>query len=416
MLFFALFSSCTPTIAERVGDHRFATPIDAPSTVALLDGGEIDTRAATCGTCHVDHHAEWSQSTHAYAVRDVQYLAELGKPGQPRWLCLNCHAPTAPQRAERITPDTRLGAADSIEAVRAEPNPDYDARRTPEGVTCASCHVRRDADGKGTIVGPRGSGRAPHRVRHDQAALRGVCEGCHSPGEQIVLTPTFPCWFTTAEEIAAGPRAGEECVSCHMPSTARPAAEGAPAVPLQRHTWTGGGIPKTEAGFATLAERGWESGVDVTLAIDPPRVTLTNARAAHAIPTGDPERHLVVRASVLDAAGVELAADTLRIGQRWDWGDAATGRAARKLDDNRLGPGEVREWRPTLPPAPAGASLQVVVTHVRLTPENAAHMGTATIDAELRTLWPEAPNDLDVAISAYPKSREVYRGSVAFQE
>lgn len=400
-----------PTIAERIGDHRFATPIDAPPTLALLDGGEVDTRAETCAGCHPDHGTEWRASTHAAAIHDVQFVAELAKPDQPRWLCLNCHAPTVPQRAERITPDTRLARADSITELRTEPNPAWDPARTEEGVGCATCHVRRDADGKGTVVGPRGSGRAPHRVRVDAAALHDVCVGCHSPGADIVITPTFPCWFSTAEELAAGPDAGADCVSCHMPPATRAAAAGGPELALRRHTWTGGGIPKSSAGFATLEARGWESALDVSAGGSPPTLTLTNARGGHAVPTGDPERHFRLTARALDASGRELATDTLRIGQTWDWGDAAAGRAAHKTGDNRLAPRETRAWTPTLA-APTAQSVEFVVESVRLTEANAAHMAGAELDEELQALWPALATDFAAKVADYPRSREVWRGTV----
>ena len=397
-----------PTLAARFGDLPFLAPIDAPPTVALLAGGEFDTRASTCGGCHTEHYRDWGQSTHADAVHDVQFLAELAKPDQPRWLCLNCHAPTAPQRADLITPDTRLASADSILTLATTPNPDYDPVRTGEGVTCASCHVRRDTDGAGTVVGPRGSGRAPHRVRHDAAALETVCVTCHSPGADIVISPTFPCWFATADEVAAGPSAGTPCVACHMPQADRAVIADGPLVTVRRHTWAGSGIAKTPAGLTTAAERGFISGLDVVLA--PLAITLTNARAGHRLPTGDPERFLLVEATLRDHAGTVLAADSYRIGQTWDWGDAATGRAARRTDDNRLGPGEVRVWTPRL--AGGVGTMAVRVSSVRLTEENRAEMARVTLDAELQALWPELPAALAAPMAVYPREIVVFEGEV----
>lgn len=123
-------------------------------------------------------------SSHAQAVHDAQFVAELAKPGQPRWLCLNCHAPTAVQRAERITLNTRFAEVGSTAAVRSEKNPEHEAARIGEGVGCAACHVRRDEDGLGTVVGPRGSGRAP------TASAR---TGLRSPPSATAATPR---WMT----------------------------------------------------------------------------------------------------------------------------------------------------------------------------------------------------------------------------
>lgn len=395
----ALLVACgapTPTIHERFGDRPFLYPIDAPPTVALVAGGEVPTTAASCGSCHTDHYAEWSGSTHAWATRDLQYSAELSKPGQPRWLCLNCHAPTRPQREQRFGPGTRVRAIDDIAST---PEPLFDAARVSEGVTCAACHVRRDADGQGTVVGPRGSGRAPHRVRHDPEALQSVCARCHAPEGEPIST-TFVCWFDTHLEVARGPTPDARCAECHMPQTSRPAAVGAPVETVRRHWWLGGGVPKTFAGYARLKEAGWRSAVDVKVGVSPLTVTLTNARAAHAVPTADPERHLTVVARVEGSDGSELGRDTLRIGQRWDWGDEATGRVARRIEDNRLAPGETRVWTPTLPAG--GARVVVEVTHVRLAAENAEGMKAAELDDELVRLYPAAVEQLPQMERFYP--------------
>ena len=401
-----------PTLRARFGDLPFLTPIDAPPTIALNAGGTVSSAASNCAACHTDNHAEWSMATHASAVHDLQYLAELAKPGQPRWLCLNCHAPTAPQRAEVFTLDSAL--VDGITRVASTPNADFEPARVGEGVGCATCHVRRDADGEGIVVGPRGSGRAPHRVRADRAALTGICVNCHSPtgpagpdGEPtpIQISATFVCWFETAQELAASKTLGSAsgCTDCHMPRVDRAAANGGPTVDLARHVWTGGGIPKSYDGYDTLIARGWESGLDVTVAGR--QVTLTNARAGHSLPTADPERFLRVEARV-ESGGVVVSRDVLRIGQVWDWGDAATGRAARRLSDNRLRGGESRVWSPKLD---GEGDVIVEVAEVRLTPDNAAGMQQVSLDAELSALWPEAQELLRHVDEHYPLMTYVYR-------
>lgn len=402
-----------PTLRERFGEHDFLTPRDAPPTVAVVAGGTIDTRAATCGACHADHQHEWGATTHAAAMRDLQFFGELAKPDQPVWLCLNCHAPTVPQRAEALTLDTHLASADSIAAVIASPNPDYDPLRVAEGVTCATCHVRRDVDGQGVVIGPRGSGRAPHRVRVDPDALRGICVSCHSPGD-VVLTPTFPCWFKTAEELASGPDKDRSCVECHMPEATRPAAAGGPDLALRRHVWVGGGVPKTVDGYATLAERGWTSGLEVAVrpgeggAAGTVAVALTNT-AGHSLPTGDPERFLRVEVR-FERSSAAVSRDVLRVGQTWDWGDGATGRPAHRTEDARIGPGATLTW--PAKPDPAGADTLVVeVLSVRLTVDNARALAATKLPASLLTLWPEAEAELPELATRYPMATWVYRGT-----
>lgn len=401
-----------PTLRDRFGDLPFLTPIDAPATVALTAGGSISAGASTCASCHTENHAEWAAATHSSAIRDIQFLAELAKPGQPRWLCLNCHVPTVPQRARVFTLDSHL--LDGVTQVESTPNPAFDPGRVAEGIGCATCHVRQDADGEGIVVGPRDSGRAPHRVRADRKALTDICVNCHSPtqvdGSPIVISPTFVCWFETAKEIpvsAAGPAAvggnPAGCVDCHMPLVDRPAATGAPAVELRRHVWTGGGVPKSYDGYETLLARGWESGLDVR--VEGRQVTLTNSRAGHSLPTADPERFLRVEAR-LEVDGAVISRDVLRIGQSWDWGDAASGRAAHRLSDTRLLGGETRIWTPGLD---GDGDLVVEVAHVRLTPENAAGMKATVLDAELTALWPEAQALLRAVDEHYPLATWIFR-------
>lgn len=397
----------TQTLRERFGDLPFLVPIDAPATVALVAGGSVPASDHACGACHADNHAEWAQATHASAIHDLQFLAELQKPGQPRWLCLNCHAPTKPQRAETFSLDTHL--VDGILRVASTPNPTFDPRRAAEGVGCATCHVRRDADGEGLVVGPRGSGRAPHRVRADREALTGICVNCHSPTSPdgpIVISPTFVCWFETAAEFAPPAPSKDNrtgCAECHMPRAKRAAATDGPPLDVARHAWTGGGVPKSYAGYDSLLERGWESGLDVV--VNGREVTLINTRSGHALPTADPERFLRVEAR-LERGGVVVARDVLRLGQTWDWGDATTGRPAKRLADTRLRGGETRTWSPTL----AGeGDLVVEVAQVRLTPENAAGMRAAQLDAELSALWPEAQGLLAEIDQHYPLATWVFR-------
>ena len=395
------------SVRERLGDWPFLVPIDAPKAVALTAGGEIPVDPATCGSCHPDHLREWQNSTHARATRDLQYSAELSKQGQPRWLCLNCHLPTRPQRASMIREETLFASASSIERLEEIPEPDFDATRIAEAVACATCHVRRDTDGQGLVVGPRGSGRAPHRTRHDPSALEQICVRCHSPGPARI-SATFVCWFETADEIRSGPSPTARCAECHMPQTERPPAVGAETQQLRRHLWQGGGVPKDFESYTWLREIGWKSSLDVALSRDPLEVTLINTNAAHMLPTADPERHLRVEIRAESADGKVLAREVHRIGQTWDWGDEASGRTARRLQDSRLKPGEQRTIRPALP-LDGAASVVVEATHVRLSPENAAYMTQAALDAEVASLWPEASERLPEISEHYPLATLIYR-------
>ncbi|MEO1338086.1 MAG: multiheme c-type cytochrome, partial [Myxococcota bacterium] len=202
------------TVAERI-PFDFAVPLP---TVGPLAAGEgtIGVKASDCGACHQALYEEWRGSTHAAAMKDPQYYAELSKAGSPRWLCIGCHAPVQNQRRWLITGQTRLRANDNqVEPIERTPNPSFDPEMQREGVTCATCHVRVD-NGETYVVAATVSKRAPHPVRANRAALRSICQRCHDPGEGRI-TPQFSCWFETAREAKAH-NVREDCAHCHMPS------------------------------------------------------------------------------------------------------------------------------------------------------------------------------------------------------
>ncbi len=384
--------------------YAFSLPVLAP--VAGVGG----VRAEDCGRCHAAHYAEWKGSTHAAALHDIQFQAEITKPDAPKWLCLNCHIPVANQRATLVT---HLEAGDVLRPV-ARPNPAFDAQMQAEGVTCAACHVRRDeATGESYVVGPFETTQAPHPVRVDAASLRAVCLRCHNPqGEG--LTRNLVCWFETEQELAAGRVAlpdtlrQADCVTCHMPAVRRrvAAAPGLSERTSHRHWWTGGGVPKWYDAYDSLLARGFAPALEV--AIGAPRhdadavrvpIDLTNRSAGHALPTADPERYILVRATLFDAAGDTLARDSLRLGQTWAWDPA------RKIDDNRLAQGETRRWTASLPAG--GARLEVTALHVRLNTDNARYLMQATgVDERL---FPGGAAYVAHAVDHYPFATFIYK-------
>lgn len=382
------------TLAERFPDAPFATLIDAPP-VALKAGGSLPISAQVCAGCHPDHQRDWAASTHAHALADPQFIAELSKPSSPRWLCLNCHIPLQQQRSYRVQADSVVRANGwDVRALEKVPNPDHDPSLTQEAITCATCHVRRDTDGKGVIIGPRGSAAAPHRVRTDPAALQNICARCHDPGP-VQLTGTFLCWFETRREIAKGSRKGAQCVECHMPVEQRAPAVGRPVRAVRAHHWRGGGPGKTYQ--SPLGQ----SALEVTTTVEPDAfvITLKNAHAAHRAPTADPERHFRVIVEQGDERTVR------RIGQTWDWGDANAGRAAHKVSDDRPYAGESRQLRIPRRPGPA----QIRVLHVRLSVANLEHMKRTVVGTALIALAPAAAAQIPTLQRHYPLFRTVYR-------
>ena len=319
-------------------------------------------RAEDCGVCHVEIHREWKTSTHAHALKDLQFQAEMAKSPKTSWLCLNCHTPLLNQ-VENIAVDVRNRSASDPVLTK---NPRADAVLRNEAVTCAVCHVK-----DGHIIGPYGNTGAPHPTMRDEKLLTvDTCAACHQA--TAAYTDTLVCTFDTAAEWKESPYAkqGRGCSSCHMPAVNRPLVAGGPVRTTRRHSFGGGMIPKTPGQPAT----GNRSGLTVEILtasrnandLNIP-VRLKNAYAGHKLPTGDPERHIRIEVDLINDGKV-METRSLRIGQQWEWWPKA-----RRIADTRLKP--LQERTETLKFAAGKASprtrIRVTVTNVRMTEEAA---------------------------------------------
>ncbi len=245
--------------------------------------------------------------------------------------CADCHAPAI---------DGELGGRDLLEAV-GEP--------FESGVSCDLCHkvAQVDLDAPAGVAGRLGVVRPSEEptsmllgdwqpltfgpfddvasirmggVQRDHFADGTLCAGCHQL-DQPVLVPgasadperwpdgTLPI-HSTWEEHQAGPLADAPCQSCHMPpdptvgnaadlgneiEDVDPGVVGGwyrPPGEVRLHAWYGPRQP--ESGMLELA-----ATVDVTHARDGDTLTLsatvTNVGPGHALPTGEPLRHLLLR-------------------------------------------------------------------------------------------------------------------------
>lgn len=319
-------------------------------------------RAEDCGVCHVEIYREWKASTHAHALSDLQFQAEMTKSPKTSWLCLNCHTPLLNQ-VENVAVDVRnRSTSDPVLTKNAK----ADAVLRKEAVTCAVCHVK-----DGYVVGPYGNTNAPHPVKRDEALLAvDTCAACHQA--TAVYTDTLVCTFDTAAEWKASPYAkqGKGCSSCHMPAVERPLVAGGPVRSTRQHFFGGGMIPKTLGQPATNNRSGLT--VEVLTAVRNAtnvnvRVRLKNAYAGHKLPTGDPERHIRIEVDLMNDGKV-LETQPIRIGQQWEWWPKA-----KRIADTRLNP--LQERTETLKFTAAGVTtrskVRVTVTNVRMTKEAA---------------------------------------------
>jgi len=257
-------------------------------------------------------------------------------------MCRNCHTPLRKQQPQLV-----VGLHDgALDRPIYEANPNFDSTLQQDAITCATCHVR-----DGVILGPFGDSAAPHPVKKSARLLSNeVCTDCHQAKawfEELALA----CVFDTGEEFESSPYAKEgfTCQKCHMPEVQRPLVVGGPPRATRRHWFGGSMIPKQERFEAEISEmrKHYPEGLS-TGWVDPPDEVLAgsaikasyyvyNEHAGHRLPTGDPERFLLITARAKDAAGATLAEHTERIGALWEWSPQP-----RQISDNRLAPRERR--------------------------------------------------------------------------
>ena len=279
--------------------------IERPMSTAKLPEGIESLSANECAGCHQEFFDEWKTTIHSQAWTDPYYQVDLKFDGSQQ-ICLNCHIPLDRQQENLVLGFRDKDKWDPILA----PNPDFDYELQQEGVTCAACHLK-----EGKILGPRGSKSAPHPVEKIQSGNQ-ICVRCHvvkNEGWDVFFR--FPPCGTVAEintsnkqtfargpsgELSVGEIEGLGCVDCHMPLTQRPVADGFKSKQVRQHLWRGGHDPKMVSGAlsVSLVEQSSPASKKRNFAL-----TLTNTGAAHYLPTGTPDRHLVATFRLLDNKG-----------------------------------------------------------------------------------------------------------------
>jgi hypothetical protein len=320
--------------------------------------------AKECGACHEKHYKEWQMSTHAHAWTDLQFQAELKKESSP-FMCINCHIPLQNQQDSIV-----LGLIDGdIYQPVKKVNPQFDKSLQQEGINCASCHVRNNV-----IVGPTGTKKAPHEtVKNPDFLSESLCISCHNA--TAVITPTLACTFETADEWKAGPYAEKQnCISCHMPEVQREVVRGFGERKSHYHTFAGSGIPKFDsvttntlnglAFYPSVVQSSYPIGDSIRYSFE-----IKNEFAGHKVPTGDPERFVLVQFHLKDAKNNLITADTNYIGEHWEWYPKA-----KKLSDNNLLPKEIRAYEFAALVQEAGKyMLTVIVTKHRMNDKTAEY-------------------------------------------
>jgi hypothetical protein len=274
---------------------------------------------------------EWADSAHAHADDSATYMAMRKQASEPS--CERCHAPLV---------------------LLKEP-PAFAAL---EGVSCEICHRIESVTvaepmarmelllAHETKLGPRCDPSKPYFHRASCSALfkkPELCAACHQLYQPPMdgggaLLPVH----TEYSDFLKSPYAakGKSCQSCHMPGVRAELAIGErerDGVP--NHSFLGDSGKLRGSALSATASVSWKGArAELTLSV-------TNARAGHAIPAGSPGRELLLRVSAHDESGQELERKELALGRSLvdAEGHAAPFYAASRVgSDTRLMPRETR--------------------------------------------------------------------------
>lgn len=267
---------------------RAAAPADARAPDAALaaarPGGAppLAYPAVRCSECHEKMFDEWKDSAHAQAKKSPLYARMHELAGDAS--CDRCHAPLA----------ARVG----------------NARVVDEGVTCEVCHTIDKVDvttagagfklrlGEQIKFGPLCDAKDHYFHRMGCSPLHAkaeVCAACHlyvrtaADGTQLPIYTAYEEWHDEYKNPKI------PCQHCHMPGGRAEVATGAgerAGVPHHGLLGTSADLRKHAlAATATVRVQDGKALIDVTI---------RNKGAGHRVPTGSPDRRIVVRATAGD--------------------------------------------------------------------------------------------------------------------
>lgn len=355
--------------------------------VGALASTPLAYPAVRCSECHGRMFDEWKTSAHAQASTRPSYVAmrahaeELG--------CDSCHAPLA----------AHVPAGERVAV---------------EGVTCEVCHTIKDVEvhrngstfalllGENVKYGPLCDAEDHyfHKMGcsplHQQSEL---CAACHLYYRPLPGGGELPV-FTEYDEWREGPSKGRTCQSCHMPGTRAEVAEGGGERDgVSNHGFlgvTGELRRRALRGKVTVRALGASLRVDAELA---------NVFAGHSVPTGLPERRVIVRAAVSDDRGATVASTEHRFGRMLVDAQGLPApfyQATKVAADERIPAKGAREVRLELARVERGA-LVVEVVWRALDADIAARVGISDVDEHLLL---RAELDLE---AAFPRTIELRR-------
>ena len=229
---------------------EFKSNIPPPKPISEI-GIDDFSPARECASCHPDHFEDWSESMHAFAMKDPVFLHNWNneqdiEPEKGERFCIQCHSPVA------FVTDTYL---DNVKEYA-----DIEYEVIQEGIGCDFCHSMTHPSttiktpdnlaavaeynlypGENIKFGPIDSDStygSPHEsVYNSLFKSSQVCLPCHDMTVRGVNAErTFFEW-QSADEYSMGNI--HSCQDCHMPLTTGKAAIGGPDREIHRHTFVG---------------------------------------------------------------------------------------------------------------------------------------------------------------------------------
>jgi len=234
----------------------------------LDDNGQIENTemyisdfepASDCKGCHFDHWEEWSQSMHAYAMKDPVFFSGWNaeqhpdkRPDTGERFCIQCHNPAAFVTGEN------LAGYENAEDMADSGLPEV----ITEGIGCDACHTMTDLSPTvhtqdavaataeyhlnpgnikyGNIQNPVSNG--VHESEYNPIfSNSGICLPCHNitiRGVEAEIT------FSEWDRISSTAMGLFSCQECHMPVVTRPVVHEdvcpeCPAREVHSHTFVG---------------------------------------------------------------------------------------------------------------------------------------------------------------------------------
>ena len=339
---------------EKEGEKAPAPRRDAAPLRADAGGestGLYLHAASRCGDCHDKMFGEWRASAHARSASSPAFIAMRQGASAA---CDVCHRPLARYRAP--------------------------ASVAKDGVTCDVCHTLRAVDvdrepplfdlevAQPVKYGPycQLADHYFHRMGCSPLHRKSeLCAACHQLEQNgLSIYTSYREWRGTRYA-----KQGVQCQDCHMPSVRAPIAEGA----AERERIGDHGL--AVRGGPGLALEVTARGQGAAILVE---VTVENRGAGHHLPTGSPDRRLVVRASARDSGGGEASRAEIAFGRLLVDASGQVAphqRAVRAGEDTRIPAGGRARRQLSLPGAPAEGAVRVELVRRAIDPAIAAALG-----------------------------------------